>query len=151
MRMVQVAVHDIVDVIAVRDRGMATTRAMPMRARVRSAVVPLCTRVRVLRAHGDDVLVEVVAMNVMKMAVMEIVAMPLVLDDLVTAAFLVLVLVFLVNEMRLHAFSSGSMGSGYAGAASRQAGSPCARRSTGEGRGRGLGRLGACRPAEFRS
>ena len=56
---VQVTVHDVIDVFAVRNRGVATTRAVTMRARMGSALVPLRACVGVLLAYGDCVLFEV--------------------------------------------------------------------------------------------
>ncbi|HXN31945.1 MAG TPA: hypothetical protein VN894_08790 [Polyangiaceae bacterium] len=110
MRVVKMAVDDVIDVLAVRDRGVAAARAVTMRAGVRSAVVPLRAGIRVLLADRDGVLVEVVTVDMVKMAIVQVVAMTLVLDDRVTAAFLVLVLVFLVNEMGAHASCSWFVG-----------------------------------------
>jgi hypothetical protein len=100
--MVQVTVHDVVDVLAVRDRSMTAAVTVTMRPGVCAAFVPWCAGVRILLIHCDGVLVEVVAVDVMKVPVVQVVAVTVMLDDLVAAAFLVLVLVFLVNAVRTH-------------------------------------------------
>jgi hypothetical protein len=104
--MVQVTVHDVVDVFAVRDRRVAAVRAVTMRRGVCSAVMPLRARVGVPLADGDGVLLEAVALTVMKVAIVQVVPMTLMLDDRVAAAFLVLVLMLLVNAMGVHASPS---------------------------------------------
>ncbi|MGA7123142.1 MAG: hypothetical protein WBY94_23785 [Polyangiaceae bacterium] len=69
VRMVQVTVDHIVDVFAVRNGVVTAARAVTMRARVCSAIVPLRASVRVLLAHGNDVLFEVVTFAVMEVAI----------------------------------------------------------------------------------
>ncbi len=153
--MVQVTVHDVVDVFAVRDGRMAAARAVTMRGGVCSAVMPLRARVGVLLADGDGVLLEVITLTVMKVAVVQVVPMAFVLDDRVAAAFLVLVLVLLVNAMGVHASPScgpGGIVTSHPRRASElalgivlDADGPFPSRQS-----RGHCHAGACRPADFR-
>lgn len=102
---VQVTVHDVIDVFAVRNRGVATTRAVTMRARMGSALVPLRACVGVLLAYGDCVLFEVLSPTVVQVAIVQKVAMAVMLDHRMSAAVLMLVLMLLVNAVRGHGFS----------------------------------------------
>ena len=80
MRMVQVAVDEIVDMVAMRHGLMPAVWAMDMRAMdVRRAVhgIPGVDR--------DDVLVDVIAVHVMQMAVVQIVNMAVMADCGVSA------------------------------------------------------------------
>jgi hypothetical protein len=77
MRMMQTPTHEIVDVIAVRDRLMTTSLAMGMIA------VPAARRrvtVGVLGVDLHHVLVDMIVVRMMKMAVVEIVDMVAMLD-----------------------------------------------------------------------
>jgi hypothetical protein len=105
VRVVQVCVDDVVDVVAVWDRGMAAGRTVTMSPIMRTTIVPLRAGIWVPCAHRDRVLVEVIAVDVMKVAFVQVVAMAFVLDDRMPAALLVLMLVLLVNAMGVHASS----------------------------------------------
>ena len=80
MRMVKSSLHEIVDVVAMRDRlvtaagAMHVLRLMALMAEFRRASV------RILGAHLDDMLLDDVALLVVEMAVMKIVDMIAVLD-----------------------------------------------------------------------
>lgn len=73
VRMMQVPVDQVVDVIAVRDRLVATRHAVlvaavvPGTGMVRGAI----RRVRI--ADGNDVLVDVIVVRVMQMAVVQVI------------------------------------------------------------------------------
>jgi hypothetical protein len=80
VRMVQPAVHEIVDMIAMRDGFMSAIRPVLVgAARLRRA-----TR-RVFRVDRDDVLIDVIFMHVVKVTVMQVVHMAFVPDRGVTA------------------------------------------------------------------
>ena len=64
MRMVQPSVYQVIDVVGVRHRFVSATWPMLMRAaRLRGAVHRIC------RAHGQRVLINMIAMNMVEMAV----------------------------------------------------------------------------------
>jgi hypothetical protein len=96
VRVVQVAVDDVVGVIAVRDRFMAAAGA------VRVILPVITTRMgrravrRVRATHGELVLVDVVAMRMVQVPVVEVVGVPVVLDLRVAAVRAVLMIVVLV-------------------------------------------------------
>jgi hypothetical protein len=85
VRMVQVPVHQIVDMVAVRDRLVSAAGAMLMGALyIRRAAGGIG------RVDSDDMLVDVIAMHVVQMAVMQVVDVPFMADSDVTAAWAVL-------------------------------------------------------------
>jgi hypothetical protein len=85
VRMVQVSVHQIVDMVAVRDRLVSAAGAMLMGALyIRRAAGGIG------RVDSDDMLVDVIAMHVVQMAVMQVVDVPVMADSDVTAAWAVL-------------------------------------------------------------
>jgi hypothetical protein len=75
MRMMQVAANAVVDVIAVRHRLMAATRAMHMTRLVAGAAMVRGAAVRVIAGYLDHMLVDMAAMRMVQMAVMQIVDM----------------------------------------------------------------------------
>jgi hypothetical protein len=86
MRVVQVSVHQIVDMIAVWYRFVAATGAMPM-GRIVSAA-PMCWRAQIgiRRVHLDDMLVYVFLVRMMEMAIVQIIDMAIMAHGDVTAA-----------------------------------------------------------------
>jgi hypothetical protein len=102
MRMMQVAIDQIVDVVAMRHRLVATARAMLVSLGVAAAIVVRGTAVRVDRTHGNDVLVKMIFVRVVKMAVVEIVHVALMPDRRMAAAGTVPVRVIVVDVMRAH-------------------------------------------------
>lgn len=82
---VQVAKHQIVHMIAVRDGVVATACAVDMVVVVGAAGVVGCTGVGVGGVDREGMVVVVVAVDVMEMSVVEVVHMPVVLDAFVTA------------------------------------------------------------------
>lgn len=86
VRMVQMAIHQVVHMIAMRHRLMATARSMHMIWRMSGAVMVGRAAIGILRVHRQTVLVHVVAVHVMQMAVMQIVDMALVPNRCVAAA-----------------------------------------------------------------
>jgi hypothetical protein len=100
--MVQVAVHQIVDVIAVGNLRVAALRAMHMGFVVPAAGVLRRAGGRVLRRHADHMFVDMVAVNVVEVAVVKVVGVAVVLDGDMTAALAVLVGVACVLVIGAH-------------------------------------------------
>jgi len=86
----EMAVNEVVDVIAVRDRLVTTIGTVRMICVMLGHMVRRA-RVGVLLGHGDHVLIDVVLMRVMQVPVVEVVHMPVVLDRGVAAVLAVLV------------------------------------------------------------
>jgi hypothetical protein len=87
MRMMQVSINQIVQMIAMWNGCVATVGAMNVLPVV--AFRAKCAFVRIDVTHRDDVFVHVVAMRMMKMAVVKIIHMSGVHDGDVTAIFAV--------------------------------------------------------------
>jgi hypothetical protein len=73
VRMMQVTVDQVVDVVAVRHRLVAATWTVAMVRVMAGAAMVGRAAVGVPLAHGDDMLVDVVLVRMMQVAVMEIV------------------------------------------------------------------------------
>ncbi|APA90320.2 hypothetical protein BJG93_32410 (plasmid) [Paraburkholderia sprentiae WSM5005] len=91
VRMVQVAVDEIVDVIAMRHRFMAAPRSVNV-ARVMAAAARRAL-VRIFGAHFKPVLVYMIAVRVMQMTVMQLINMIVVLDRSMSAVRAMLMVV----------------------------------------------------------
>jgi hypothetical protein len=85
MRVMQVAVDEVVGMVAVRDRRMAARRSVHVRGLVTRARVLRGAGVGVGRGHRDNVLVDVVPVRVVQMPVVNIVHMAVVTDRDVSA------------------------------------------------------------------
>jgi hypothetical protein len=85
MGMMQMPVHQIVDVVAMRDRLVPTARAVLV-----GALYFRRAAGRIARVDADDMLIHVVAMHVMQMAVMQIVDVAVMAHRDVTAVRAVL-------------------------------------------------------------
>jgi len=87
VRMMQASVNKVINVIAVRNGGMAaigTMNVLPVVAfRAQRAFVGIDV------AHRDDMFVHMIAMRMMQMAVVKIIHMPVVHDGDVAAIFAV--------------------------------------------------------------
>jgi hypothetical protein len=83
--MMQVAIDEIIDVIAVRHGFMTVSRPMHVAGRMPAARMPRCAGIGVLRRHLDRVLIDVSGVHVMQMAVMKIIDMIAVLDRCMSA------------------------------------------------------------------
>ena len=79
--MVQVTLHQIVHVVAVRDGFMPTVRAMEVAGLMCSAVVVGCTTILVRLPGFQFVFVHMVSVNVVQMAVVQIIGVSIVLDS----------------------------------------------------------------------
>lgn len=93
VRMVQMTVDQVIDVVAVRHRFVAAAGPMHMTGAMAGTVMLRCAAVRVGGADGDHVLVDMVAMHVMQMAVMQEIDMAFVAHRGMTALRAVLVVV----------------------------------------------------------
>lgn len=71
VRMVQMTVDQIVDVVAVRHRFVAAARPVHMTGAMAGTVMLRRAAVRVGGADGDHVLIDMVAMHVVQMAVVQ--------------------------------------------------------------------------------
>jgi len=93
VRMVQVAVDQIIDVVAVRDRFVAAPRAMDMAGFVPRARVSRRAPVGILRRHLYDMFIDVTRMHVMQVTIVQIVHMITVLHGRMAASGTMLVVV----------------------------------------------------------
>ena len=75
VRVMQMAGDAVIDMITVRHRLMAATRAMHMAGLMAAAAMVGCTAVRIVAGYLDHMLVDMAGMRVVQMAVMQIVDM----------------------------------------------------------------------------
>lgn len=92
VRVVQVPVNEVVDVVAMRDSLVATIGTMHMIGVVLGLVIGGAD-VRILITDSDHVLVHMLFVGMMQMPVMQIVDVPIVLDRSMAAILAVLVVV----------------------------------------------------------
>jgi hypothetical protein len=102
---VQVAVDQVVDVIAVGHARMAAGWTMDVRGLVPAAGVAGLAGGAVGLGHGDDVLVDVIPVDVVEVAVVQIIDVLLVADGRVTTARAVSVRVPLMRLVLVHRFA----------------------------------------------
>ena len=86
MRVVQVAVDQIVDMIPMRHRFMTAARAMNVTGPVAFAGMARGAGRRIRRVHGHRMLIHMITMRVIQMAVMQVIDMITVMDSRVTAS-----------------------------------------------------------------
>ena len=98
VRVVQVAIDEVIDVVAMRHRFVAAAGAMHVAGFVAVAVVVRGADVRVGGADGDAVFIDVVAVRVVQVAVVQVINVAFVFDGGVTA--IRAVLVFVVGVVR---------------------------------------------------
>lgn len=96
VRVVQVAVNEVVDVVTVWHGFMATTGAVNVAGFMAAALVFRCADVRVFGADFDDVLVHMIAVRVMQMAIVQVIDVITVFDCSMAAERAVLMLVVLM-------------------------------------------------------
>jgi hypothetical protein len=82
VRVMQMAIHQIVDVIAVRNSFVTTVRVMNVVSRMRSAIMLGGALLRIAPAHRKFVIIDVITMEMMHVAVVQVVSMPIVVRDL---------------------------------------------------------------------
>lgn len=99
VRMVQVALHQVVNMVAVRDRLMATAFPMNVAGIMPRTGVIWCALVRVGLAHLKYMLVNVARVRRMQVAIVEIVDVTVVQDGSVTTARAVRMIMIFVNRV----------------------------------------------------
>ena len=91
VRMMQVALHEIVNMIAMRYSFVTTAWAMNMACFVTITVVLWGANIRVGRTDGDTMFVHVALVQVMQMAVMQVINVTIMFDGGMAAIRAVLV------------------------------------------------------------
>ena len=86
IRVVQVAVDKVIDVIAMRDRGMSASRAVFVSAIVGATIVFWSAARGILAANLQSVLVHVIAVLVVEMRIVEIIGVSVVVHCHMTAS-----------------------------------------------------------------
>jgi hypothetical protein len=99
---VQVPLHQIVDVVAVRYRRMTAARTMNVRGIVGGTSMPRRTRPRVLGIHRDHALVDMTGVVMMEVPVMKVIRVITVSNGSVAAALTMNVIVAVVRRMIFH-------------------------------------------------
>lgn len=99
VRVVQVALHQVVDMVAMRDRFMSTAFPMNVTGIVSRTGVTRCALVRVGFADLEYVLVNVARMRRMQVAIVEIVDVTVVQDGSVTTAGAMRMIMIFVNRV----------------------------------------------------
>ena len=107
VRVVEMALDEVVGVVAVRDGGMSAVVAVVVLGAVAAAVVARCAGVGVVRVDGDPVLIGVALVGMVEVAVVEVVHVSFVDDGGVTAVGAVDVVVRFVCLVVAHRFLSG--------------------------------------------
>ena len=102
VRVVQVTVDQVVDVIAVRNGFMAAARPVLVALVVSAAVMPGGAVLRVHGIHVQLVLIHMIAVDMVQMPVMQVIRVAVVLDRGVPAAGAVLVVVVRVLGAGAH-------------------------------------------------
>jgi hypothetical protein len=102
VRMMQVTLDQIIDVIAMRDGGMAAVRAVHVLGIVPAALVARRAGVRIFGGDGDRVIFNVIALSVMKMSVVQVIDVSVMLDRHMSAIGAVLVSMSFVHFCRRH-------------------------------------------------
>jgi hypothetical protein len=99
MRMMQVAIDQVVDMVAMRHGGVAAAGTVLVALLMTAAVVVRRAGIRIGSAHLDHVLVDMVFVRVMQVAVVKIVHVIAVPDSCVAAARTVLVRMVVMDLM----------------------------------------------------
>jgi len=93
MGVVQMAIHQVIDVISVGDCGVATVRTVNVRLLMSGAVMVWCALLRISRGYLNAVILHMIAVRMMKVAVVNIVDVAIVLHRDMTALRAMLVVV----------------------------------------------------------
>ena len=101
VRVMQVILDEVINVISVWNRLVAAVRAMNVILVVRSAVVVMSAVGRIGAAHVNPVLVDMITLNIMQMPVVKIIDMAIVLHRRMTAGRTMSVAVAFVCCMHL--------------------------------------------------
>ena len=93
MGMVQVAIHQVIDVIPVGYCLMAAVRAVNVRLIMPGTVVARCAFLRIHRAHLNAMVVHLIAVWIVQVAIVKIVRMAVVLHSRMATVRAMLVVV----------------------------------------------------------
>ncbi|BDC50800.1 hypothetical protein F183_A31160 [Bryobacterales bacterium F-183] len=99
MRMMQVAVHQIIDMVSMRHRFMSATRAMDVVGGMRATGMIRSAGGRILSAHTQHMLINMAIVRRMQMPIVEIVHMPVMQDCGMPAARAMGVIVIFVDNV----------------------------------------------------
>lgn len=102
VRMMQVALHEVVDMVTMRDRGVPASRTVHMSFLMSTAGMPPGTAVRMGGVDLDDMFVHVTGMGMVQVPVVQVVDVVAVLDGGVTATRAVLVRMVGMNVALVH-------------------------------------------------
>jgi hypothetical protein len=100
--MMKVAIHDVVDVVAVRNGGVLAARAVLVRGVVRAARVGRRTARRIVLVYLDGVLLDLAAVHVVEVAIGKVILVASVLNRRVPASPAVGVQLALVSLLIAH-------------------------------------------------
>jgi hypothetical protein len=106
--MMQVAVHKIIDVIAVRNGLVTTAGAVLVVLAMTAAAVARRATGRVLASHSQAVLLNPLGSHVVQVAVVQVVDVPLMFDGGVAAGRAMLMIVFGMNSSHSETSFSGT-------------------------------------------
>lgn len=104
MGMMQVSIHQVVHMIAMGYSLMTAAWPMHMSCRMTATLMSRRATVRVLAAHLQGMLIDMVAMYMMQMAIVKIIDVTIMLDGSMATARLMLVIVALVLLAGAHGF-----------------------------------------------
>ena len=93
MVVMQMAIHQVIDVISVGDCGVAAVRTVNVRLLMSGAVMVWCAFLGISRGHLNAVILHMIAVRMMKVAVVNIVDVAIVLHRDMTALRAMLVVV----------------------------------------------------------
>lgn len=120
MRVVQVAVHQVVHMVAVRHGLVAATGAVYVVGGVSGALVLGCAALGIILVDRQYVLVDMIAVHVMQVPVMQVIDVAVVLDGGMPAAgavlmIMVMMLFAIVHEPLLRSLAGVRLVAGRAG------------------------------------
>jgi hypothetical protein len=101
VRVMQVPIDEIVDVVAMRYGFMPTALAVNM-GRVMAAAAPIRAPVGIRRANRNGVLIYMIRVRVVQMAVVQVIDMPIMTDRSMTATWSVHVGMVAMRGVRGH-------------------------------------------------
>jgi hypothetical protein len=102
VRMVQVPIHQVIHMVAVRNRFVSACWSVDVRFLVAGTGMSGSAGIGIGARHRQGMLIDVVAVNVVEMAVVQIIGMAIVLDWRVTAIGTVLMAMTLMRFAFFH-------------------------------------------------
>lgn len=104
----QVAVHQVIDMITMRHRLMAAARPVDMICRMAVALMTWRAALWIVRIHRQAVLVNMITVLMVQVTIMQVINVTIVLDRRVTATGLVFMVVVGMLRASTHAPSPSS-------------------------------------------